>query len=180
MLIGYMRPVQEDSNCQFQKEKLQQQNCEKLFIEEHSSAKKRVRLKSMIKDLNKDDKIIVARLYILADSTRHLVEILDLVQEKGAYLQSLYENIDTSNHEGYQFIDIVKCLLEFQSDVISERTKKGLDDARKRGVNTGRPRKPDENVQRAIEMYQSKKYSLSEIRETTGISKSTLYRYLES
>jgi len=29
-------------------------------------------------------------------------------------------------------------------------------------------------------MYQSKNYSLADIREQTGISKSTLYRYLES
>src|SRR5690625_1404846 len=180
MLIGYMRPIQEDLNCQLQKEKLQQHNCKAIFIEEHASAKKRVQLISMIESLNKGDKIIVARLYILADSTRHLVEILDLIEERGAFLQSLYENIDTSDSRGYQFTDIVRCLAEFQSDVISERTKKGMKKAKSRGVNTGRPRKPDENVQRAIEMYHSKKYSLSEIREKTWISKSTLYRYLES
>ncbi|MDU5144209.1 MAG: helix-turn-helix domain-containing protein [Paenibacillus dendritiformis] len=29
-------------------------------------------------------------------------------------------------------------------------------------------------------MYQSKSYTLSEIKEATGISKSTLYRYLEN
>jgi len=175
-----MRPVQEDFNCQLQKEKLQQQNCKKIFIEEHASAKKRVQLKRMINDLKKGDKIIVTRLYILADSTHHLVEILDLIEESGSFLQSLYENIDTSDSRGYQFRDIVKCLAEFQSDVISERTKKGMQKAKNRGVITGRPRKPDENVQRAIEMYHSKKYSLSEIREKTGISKSTLYRYLEN
>jgi len=175
-----MRPVQEDSNCQLQKEKMEQQDCKKIFIEEHSSEKKRVQLKKMIECLNEGDKIVVARLYILADSTRHLVEILDLIQGKGAYFQSVNENIDTGNHDGYPFIDIVKLLVEFQSDVISERTKKGLHKAKKRGVNTGRPRKPDENVQRAIEMYESKEHNLSEIREKTGISKSTLYRYLES
>ena len=73
----------------------------------------------------------------------------------------------------------VKHLVEFQSDVISEKTKKGLNEAKQKGVVTGRPRKPDENVQRAIEMYQSKNYTLTQIKEETGISKSTLYRYLE-
>ena len=51
--------------------------------------------------------------------------------------------------------------------------------AKQKGITTGRPRKPDENVQRAIIMYQSKKYSLADIKNETGISKSTLYRYLE-
>lgn len=48
-----------------------------------------------------------------------------------------------------------------------------------KGISTGRPRKPDENVKKAIEMYQSKNYTLADIKEKTGISKSTLYRYLE-
>src|SRR5690625_7015263 len=86
----------------------------------------------MIESLNKGDKIIVARLFILADSTRHLVELLDLIEEKGAFLQSLYENIDTSDSREYQFTNIVKCLAEFQSDVISERTKKGMKKAKSR------------------------------------------------
>src|SRR5690625_1017666 len=103
-----MRPVQEDLNCQLQKEKLQQQNCKEIFMEEHASAKKRVQLISMIESLNKGDKIIVARLFILADSTRHLVELLDLIEEKGAFLQSLYENIDTSDSREYQFTNIVR------------------------------------------------------------------------
>ena len=50
----------------------------------------------------------------------------------------------------------------------------------KKEISLDRPRKPDENVQRAIEMYQSKNYTLTQIKEETGISKSTLYRYLES
>ncbi len=63
--------------------------------------------------------------------------------------------------------------------MISKKTKKGLYEAKQKGVTTGRPRKPDEKVKRAITMYQSKKYSLAEIKSETGISKSTLYRYLE-
>lgn len=51
---------------------------------------------------------------------------------------------------------------------------------KKKGVTAGRPRKTDENVKRVIIMYQSGNYSLAEIREKTGISKSTLYRYLEN
>ncbi|MGM8215976.1 recombinase family protein [Bacillaceae bacterium W0354] len=180
MLIGYIRPVQEDLNCEFQKEQLLQHHCQQLFMEEHSSANKRIQLQNMIKSLNKGDKVVVAKLYMLADSTMHLVELLDMIQEKGAHLQSINDNIDTSHKEGYSFNSIVRCLAQFQSDLISEQTKRGLYKAKKKGIATGRPKKADENVKRAIEMYESKKYSLKEIREKTGISKSTLYRYLES
>lgn len=63
--------------------------------------------------------------------------------------------------------------------MISESTKRGLSKAKQNGVTTGRPRNSDVNVQRAIMMYESKKYSLADIKHETSISKSTLYRYLE-
>ncbi|TFH63775.1 hypothetical protein E4J71_00305 [Peribacillus frigoritolerans] len=53
-------------------------------------------------------------------------------------------------------------------------------EAKQKGNIAGRPRKYDENVQKAIDMYQSEKYTLSDIKNETGISKSTLYRYLEN
>ncbi len=179
MLIGYMRPFQEDLNCELQHKDIEKINYDMIIIEEHSSAKKRIKLKTMIDTLKQGDKIIVTKLFVFADSTRHLIELLDTVDAKGGYFQSLKEGIDTSNDSKYSFKHIVKHLVEFQSDVISEKTKKGLNEAKQKGVVTGRPRKPDENVQRAIEMYQSKNYTLTQIKEETGISKSTLYRYLE-
>ncbi|HDR7761972.1 TPA: recombinase family protein [Bacillus cereus] len=180
MLIGYMRPYQDDLKCEEQIKNLEKVNCKKIISEEHSSAKKRTQLKSMVSNLNPGDKIIVTKLFALADSTRHLVELIELIDLKNAYFQSLDEGIDTSNSAGYRFGDIVKHLVNFQSDVISEKTKKGLYKAKQKGVTPGRPRKPDENVKHAIVMYQSGEYSLAQIKDETGISKSTLYRYLEN
>jgi DNA invertase Pin-like site-specific DNA recombinase len=180
MLIGYMRPNGDDINCENQLKKLTILNCEIMISEEHSSAKNRTQLKNMIYTLNQGDKVVVEKLFALADSTRHLVELLEEFKSKGAYIQSLKEDIDTSDKGGNEFTAIIKHLLEFQTDVISEHTKKGLSEAKQKGITTGRPRKADENVQRAIIMYQSKNYSLAEIKNETGISKSTLYRYLEN
>lgn len=179
MLIGYMRPYQDDLNCEDQLENLKKSNCTTIISEEHSSAKKRIQLKNMISILNKDDTIVITKLFALGDSTFHLVELLETIGKKGAYLKSLTEEIDTSSETGYDFTDIVKHLVQFQSDVISERTIQGLHEAKQKGITTGRPRKSDKNVNRAIIMYQSRKYSLNEIKAETGISKSTLYRYLE-
>ena len=180
MLIGYMRPYQEDLKCEYQLKRLRDANCETIISEEHSSAKKRKQLENIISTLNKEDIIIVTNLFALADSTRHLVELLEIIDMSGAYFTSLNEGIDTSNIIGYNFIDIIKHLVEFQSNVISEKTRQGLYEAKKKGITSGRPRKPDENIKRAILMYQSKKYTLSKIKDETGISKSTLYRYLEN
>src|SRR4051812_39041469 len=107
MLIGYMRPYEDDFDCENQLKKLSKMNCEILISEEHSSAKKRIKLSNMINNLNQGDKVVVTKLFGLADSTRHLVELLESIDAKGAFLQSLEEGIDTSNKSGYQFIDIV-------------------------------------------------------------------------
>ncbi|MDN4067634.1 recombinase family protein [Paenibacillus vini] len=184
MLIGYMRPNQDDLSCEIQLEILNDLKCDLFFTEEHSSPKKREMLNKMINELQAGDTIVVAKLFSFADSTRHLAELLHQLAEKQAYLYSVGEGINTnpSSTSGYRysFHESVNYLLNFQSDVISENTKKGLYEAKQKGMKPGRPRKADENVKRAIIMYQSQKFSLAQIKEETGISKTTLYRYLEN
>ena len=102
MLIGYMRPYRGDPNCEFQLEKLAGINCNIIFEEEHSSAK-RMQLEKMLSNLNPGDQIMVTKLFTIADSTRHLVELLDILDNKGAYIHSLTEGIDTSTTDGKSF-----------------------------------------------------------------------------
>ena len=179
MLIGYIRPFHDDPSCEKQKGQLIELNCAIIIEEEHSLPTKRIRLKEMLNGLVENDKIVVTKLSAFADSTRNLADLLEKIEGKGAYLATLAENIDTSSRKGYTFLDIVNSLVDFQFDLTSEKTKTGLSEAKQKGIVTGRPRKPDINVQKAIEMYDSKEYTLKEIKEETGISKSTLYRYLE-
>ena len=54
----------------------------------------------------------------------------------------------------------------------------GLQAARARGRNGGRPPKEKSKIELAISMYDSKVCSISQIMEATGISKTTLYRYV--
>nr|WP_255357583.1 helix-turn-helix domain-containing protein [Fictibacillus sp. FJAT-27399] len=55
----------------------------------------------------------------------------------------------------------------------------GLEAARARGRKGGRPPKEVKRVELAISLYDSKRYSINQIKEMTGVSRSTLYRYLE-
>jgi DNA invertase Pin-like site-specific DNA recombinase len=178
MLIGYTRPDFIDLYCEKQIRLLEQSNCEIIITEKHSSSKNRIALNDLLRTLNPGDTIIVQRLSTFADSLQHLVELLDAIEIRGGYFQSLKEGIDTSKKLEDSYKIIVKHLVEFQFDLKSEKTKLGICEAKQKGIITGRPRIPDENVKRAIVMYRSKEYSLSQIKDETGISKSTLYRYL--
>jgi DNA invertase Pin-like site-specific DNA recombinase len=51
--------------------------------------------------------------------------------------------------------------------------------ARSRGRKGGRPTKKKDKVEMAIKMYRSKDYTINQITEATGISKTSLYRYLD-
>ena len=86
----------------------------------------------MIDNLKQDDKIVVTKLFTLADSTRHLVELLQVIDNKGAYIYFVQEDIDTSHANGYHFGDIIKHLVDFQSDVISEKRRKACMKGNKR------------------------------------------------
>ncbi|MFD1031962.1 recombinase family protein [Metaplanococcus flavidus] len=180
MHIGYARPIYGDLTCEKQQVILNEIGCEEVFIESHSSPKKRDELKLLLARLENGDRLIIQNLHVLADTTRHLVELLEVLNQKGITLYSANEQIDTAPDKLFTFQKIVQCLADFQSDSISAKTKAGLTMAKEKGMHAGRPRKPDANVKKAIEMYESKKFNLAEIKEETGISKSTLYRYLEN
>lgn len=180
MQYFYMRPYPDDPDCSTQQAEADKIDVTTRVIETHDSAKRRTELEQMLETLQAGDEVIVTHLYILADSTRHLIEILEHMETRGATLWSLREQIRTSERASLSFLEMARHLVQLQSDVISMSTRVGLSKAKEQGKQTGRPRKPDENVRRAIAMYQSKEHSLADIREQTGISKSTLYRYLES
>jgi DNA invertase Pin-like site-specific DNA recombinase len=70
-------------------------------------------------------------------------------------------------------------LAEMERELIVERTQAGLKAARKRGRVGGRPRVDNKALERALRLYESKDYSIVEITELTGVSKTTLYRRLK-
>ena len=180
MIIGYTRPMEENQNSHSRVSLLKEEGCQKIYEETHPLPKKREALKKLLEEIGKGDKIVITKLHMIADSSRHLVEVMEAIEAKEAYLYSIKEGIDTSRPLEHSFLDLIRFFVDFQSDTISQKTKQGITEAKEKGMVAGRPRKSEENVQKAIEMYQSKKYNLAEIKAQTGISKSTLYRYLES
>lgn len=71
-------------------------------------------------------------------------------------------------------------LAEFERNLVRERTKAGLNAARARGRLGGRRKvlAPDKR-RLAVQLYQERKYTVMEICRLMGISKPTLYAYIE-
>jgi len=68
---------------------------------------------------------------------------------------------------------------QFERDLTYQRTMDGLAAARARGRLGGRPKVDAKKIQQSITMYEAKDIPIKDILETTGISRATLYLYLD-
>lgn len=178
MIYGYIRPLYNDKECKNQL-KLLPKKCNKIYEEAHGLPKKRIKLEELLMELQTGDIIIVERMYVLADSTRHIMELLKLCNKDGVTIHFLQEDIRSNEILSFTLEEMMRHLLQFQSDMIRQSTIQGIHQAREQGKSIGRPKKSDDNIKKAISMYHTGKFTLLDIKNETGISKSTLYRYLE-
>jgi DNA invertase Pin-like site-specific DNA recombinase len=172
MEIGYIREFVNDKWAQ-QPDRIT--SCTRI-IEEKEDAQGQPLLEELLEQIRPGDLLVVRKLYSLANSTKELINICRNLQERQAGLLSLEDGINTQEDNFFQHLEQIAV---FRRDVVGERTKAGLSEAKARNKGGGRPRKPDRNVQKAIDMYRSKKYTIADITIETGISKTTLYRYLQ-
>lgn len=183
MKIGYARVSTKDQNLSLQKDALQKEGCELVFEEKVSGAKPdRPELRRMIDQLRKSDLVIIWKLDRLGRSLRDLVNLVTEIQDKGAGLKSLNDSIDTTTPQGKLTFHLFAALAEFERDIISERTKAGLEYARARGRKGGRPKGLSKEAQdKAIiakSLYDKGDMSVAEICRYLNIARSTLYKYL--
>lgn len=179
MIFGYARVSTQDQNLDLQIDELIKYGVdkEKIYCEKITGTKKeRPELDELLKRLSKGDTVVVWKLDRIGRSMKHLIELIDGFKNKGVQFVSLKENINTTSATGKLIFNLFASLAEFERDMISERTKAGLQSARARGRKGGRPKKGNGKVELALKMYDSKEYSISEIVEATGLSKPTLYR----
>ncbi len=153
---------------------------DKLYKETHGLAKKRTELEQLLMTVQPGDELFVQNIEVLADSLQQLLDILRLAERDQIRIHFIDEQ--QSNHTIHEatLLQGATFFAGLQSTFLSHSSTFTLQVAKQQGKSIGRPRKSDENLQRAFAMYDSKNYTLYDIKEATGISKSTLYRYLDS
>ena len=81
--------------------------------------------------------------------------------------------------QGKLVFGIFAALAEFERDLISERTKAGLEAARARGRNGGAPYKMTTAKLRLAQVaMENKETKISELCKELGITRQTLYRHI--
>jgi len=180
MLIGYARVSTQDQNLDRQMDALKMVKCEKIFKEKITGTKKdRPELNKLLDQLRKGDTIFVADLTRISRSTKDLFSLVEIIENTGANIKSLKESwLDTTTPQGKLMFTFIAGISQFERDLISQRTNEGLASARARGRVGGRPKVDSSNISKALKLYDSKDYSITEICDMCKISKNTLYNYI--
>jgi DNA invertase Pin-like site-specific DNA recombinase len=140
MIIGYARVGTEDQNLDGQLDALKAAGAERIFADKITgTVRSRPELDRLLDQLRQGDVITVTKYDRLARSLRDLLDIVDTIQAQGAGFRSLAEDIDTTTPAGRLVFHVFASIAQFERERISERTKEGLEAARKRGRVGGRP-----------------------------------------
>ena len=157
MLIGYARVSTNDQETVTQVAALKAAGCERTYREKASGGRwDRPELHRLLDQIRKEDVLVVWKLDRLSRSLRDVLTIMDRLSEAGAGFRSLTEAIDTTTPAGRMMMQMIGAFAEFERMMLRERTKAGLDSARREGRVGGRPPKLSPQQQAEIVRMVSK------------------------
>jgi DNA invertase Pin-like site-specific DNA recombinase len=139
-LIGYARVSTLEQSTAAQVRALRKAGCDPVH-EENASGGDRSRpvLKRLLEAVRPGDTLVVVRIDRLARSLSHLLEVIESLQARGAAFRSLEDPIDTASAQGKFTLQVLGAAAEFERALIRERTRTGLESARRKGRIGGNP-----------------------------------------
>lgn len=182
MIFGYARVSTSSQNIENQISLLKEQECEKIYTDIASGVREdRNGLNEMISNLRNGDIVLVYKTDRIFRSLKNMIDLIDLFNQKGVLFKSITEpSFDTTSANGKFIIQIFGAVAEFERNLISERTKSGLEGARRRKKMLGRPKgatqESKEKYQYAKHLYDNRNIPIEKACKQAGISKATFYR----
>lgn len=187
-IFGYARVSTLEQNLDLQIDALLKYGIDKnhIYVDQVSASKSsRPKLDELMKYLREGDVLVVWKLDRFARSLIDFTKKIGELQQKGVAFKSLTEPFVDSSDENPQqkfFTNIMAVMAQFERDLIIERTKAGLESAKKRGVALGRKKGLSKEAERKANMcvyfYKENLLPVDEICKEVGVSKATYYKYL--
>ena len=180
--IGYARVSTNDQDLRLQLDALAAAGCAQVFRDEGVSGQtvSRPALDKALTALGPGDILITWKLDRLGRSLAHLIQLMTEFDERGIGFRSLSESIDTTTAGGRLYFHMMGALAEFERSLISERTRAGMDAARRRGVVIGRPKKlSDAQVLYANKAIATDRATMGELALEFDVAPVTLTRALK-
>lgn len=179
MRFGYARVSTTEQNLEMQVEAIKSYGVDKIYSDKLSGkSMDRKEFGKLLEHLRAGDTLVIYSLSRLGRKTKDLIGLIEKFNAENINLISIKENIDTNSPMGRAMIGMISIFSELEREIIVERVREGVKNARARGRMGGRPRANEEKVNEAIALYRSELYSVQEIIAKTGVSKATIYRRL--
>ena len=180
MHLGYARVSTQDQDTQAQIAALKTAGCDRIFQEKASGGRwDRPELHQLLEQLRPDDVVVVWKLDHMSRSLKDLLLMLEKIDQADAHFQSLTESIDTATPAGRMMMHMVGTFAEFERALLKERTRVGLDEARKAGrVGGRRPKLTPTQRQEIINLVESGQKSSADAARLFEVHPSTVTRLI--
>ena len=190
MTHGYARcSTNEDrQDINRQTRELKKQGVEKVWLEfEHGDTVSKEQQRLMLDTVKPGDTILTLEVSRLARSTKQLCEIIDVIRDKHLRLV-IVGSITMDCRDGGMdpmteaFLQIAGVFSQLELSMIRERVRSGIENARSKGKQRGRPPVSEASIPdkfyRYYSQYQEGSINLSELARLTRLSRPTVYRYV--
>lgn len=118
--------------------------------------------------------VIVYSFSRMGRSTKHLIDTLQFFEEREIDFISLTEKLDTTTAMGKCLFSIISSISQMERDLISERVKNGLRNAKSKGKKLGPPEKINKEI--IEQLLNEPGMTYSKIASIANCSKSTVCR----
>jgi len=180
MKIGYLRVSSEDQNENRQIDALLP-ICDEMHIEKLSAvAKCRPIFEAVLAKLKKGDTLVVWSLDRAFRSTVEAIQQAEKLRERGIDFYIVNLGADTSTADGMLVFTVIAAMAEHERNRLSERTKQGLEAARKRGVKFGpKPKMSDRQIRNAKTKLEKGGVLVAKLARYYGVHPWTLTRSIK-
>jgi len=179
-VIGYARVSTTGQSLDVQVEQLEQHGIERLYQEKASGADiKRPELSALLDYVREGDTVVATKIDRIARSTRHLLEIVEMLERKKVAFKVLNINLDTTTPTGKLMLTMLGAIASFERELMLERQRDGIQKAKQAGMYKGRA--PTAR-RRQVEIVDLSRQGLTKlaIANRLGIGVASVYRILKS
>lgn len=180
MIVGYVRVSTIEQNEDRQLVTMEKYNVEKVFSEKVSAKDtNRVELNNMLDFIREGDTVVIHDFSRLARSTKDLLEIVELLEDKKVTLISSKENIDSSTPTGKLMLTMIGAINEFERANLLERQREGIAIAKEKGLYKGRKEIKIDNFEEYYNRYKNREFNKTQLAKELGVSRPTLDKLIK-
>ena len=160
MIVGYVRVSTVEQNEGRQLVTMEKYNVEKIFQEKVSAKDtNREELNKLLDFVREGDTVVIHDFSRLARSTKNLLEIVELLEQKKVNLISSKENIDSSTPTGKLMLTMIGAINEFERANLLERQREGIKLAKEQKKYKGRKAIKIDNFENYYNRYKNREFN---------------------